>query len=97
MKNVVVASAVRTPFGSIDGTLGDIEARDLIGVAPKGVIEKAGIAGEWIDEAVCGPSTRQSTNTPGAARVATFGAKISEEIPAYFNDCSERLAHEADQ
>jgi acetyl-CoA C-acetyltransferase len=79
MKNVIVASAVRTPIGSIGGTLKDIKAQDLMRVVLEGAIEKARIGKDQIDEVVCGQA-KQSTDAPNVARVATLGAKIPEKL-----------------
>jgi acetyl-CoA C-acetyltransferase len=82
MKTVVVASAVRTPIGSIGGALKDIEAQDLLKIVLGSAVEKAGITGDRIDEVICG-QTKQSTDAPNIARVAALGAKIPEKTPAY--------------
>ncbi|CAK7065402.1 MAG: Acetyl-CoA acetyltransferase [Desulfovibrio sp.] len=82
MKNVIIASAVRTPIGSIGGALKDIEAQDLMKVALEGAVEKAGISKEKVDEIICGQA-KQSTDAPNVARVAALAAKFPEETPAY--------------
>lgn len=82
MKNVIIASAVRTPIGSIGGTLKDIEAQDLLKTALEGALEKAGLAKDKVDEVICGQA-KQSTDAPNVARVAALAAKLPEEIPAY--------------
>ncbi len=41
MREVVVVSAVRTPIGSIGGTLKDVQPEALLAAVLKGAIEKA--------------------------------------------------------
>jgi acetyl-CoA C-acetyltransferase len=82
MKKIIIASAVRTPIGSIGGALKDVEAQDLMKTALEGAIEKAGIAKDQIDEVICGQA-KQSTDAPNVARVAALAARIPEITPAY--------------
>ena len=82
MKDIVVASAVRTPIGSIGGTLRNVLAEDLISVAMKGAIERAGIDMKEIDEVIAGQA-KQSTDAPNIARLAALMVDIPIETPAY--------------
>lgn len=82
MKEVVVVSAVRTPIGSIGGTLKNILPENLLKVAYEGAIEKAGIAKETIDEVIAGQA-KQTTDAPNIARVAALMLRIPEEVPSY--------------
>lgn len=82
MKEVVVVSAARTPIGSIGGTLKDILPEKLLAVAFEGVIEKAGIDKNVIDEVIAGQA-KQSTDAPNIARVAALSIHIPESTPAY--------------
>lgn len=80
-RNVVIASAARTPIGSFGGALASMSAVDLGVIAAKGAIERAGITPESIDEIVLG-------NVLGAglgqnvARQVSIGAGIPVETPA---------------
>ena len=82
MRDVVIVSAVRTPIGSIGGTLKNVQPEDLAATVIGGAIEKAGIEKEIIDEVIIGQA-KQSTDAPNIARVASLIAKIPERIPAY--------------
>lgn len=82
MRDVVIVSAVRTPIGSIGGTLKNILPEELLRVALQGAIDKAGIEKEAIDEVIAGHA-KQSTEAPNIARVAALMAKIPEATPAY--------------
>lgn len=82
MREVVVVSAVRTPIGSIGGTLKNIQPEQLAMTVIEGAINKIGLDKSLIDEVVIG-QTKQSSDTPNIARVASLMARIPEEIPSY--------------
>jgi len=82
MKDVVVVSAVRTPVGSIGGTLKNISPEKLLQIAMQGAIDKAGISKEIIDEVIAGQA-KQTTDAPNIARVSSLALRIPEETPAY--------------
>lgn len=82
MQKVVVVSAVRTPIGTIGGTLKNIQPEDLLAVAFKGAIERAGIDKGIIDEVIAGQA-KQTTDAPNIARVSALAVEIPVEIPAY--------------
>ena len=54
MKEVVIVSAARTPFGKLGGALKQLKAVDLGGLAIKEALSRAGIAGDQVDEVVYG-------------------------------------------
>lgn len=82
MREVVIVSAVRTPIGSIGGTLKEILPEELLKIAFLGAIERAGISSEIIDEVVAG-QTKQTTDAPNIARVSSLMARIPEAVPSY--------------
>ena len=82
MREVVVVSAVRTPIGSIGGTLKNILPETLLKIAYEGAIEKAGIAKDIIDEVIAGQA-KQTTDAPNIARVAALMLRVPEEVPSY--------------
>lgn len=81
MREVVIASAARTPVGSFGGVLSKVSAVDLGIVAAKEAIKRAGIKPEMVDEVILG-------NVLGAglgqnvARQVTLGAGMPETTPA---------------
>lgn len=81
MREVVIASAVRTPVGSFGGVLSKVSAVDLGVIAAKEAIKKAGINPEMVNEVILG-------NVLGAglgqnvARQITLGAGLPEATPA---------------
>lgn len=54
MKEVVIVSAARTPFGKFGGGLKNLKASDLGGLAIKEALKRAGITGEQVEEVVYG-------------------------------------------
>lgn len=82
MKETVIVSAVRTPIGSIGGTLKDIQPEVLLKTVYEGAIAKAGLDVAMIDEVIAG-QTKQTTDAPNIARVAALMARIPETVPAY--------------
>lgn len=54
MKEVVIVSAARTPFGKLGGALQGFKATDLGGLAISEALKRAGIQGEQVDEVVYG-------------------------------------------
>lgn len=82
MRDVVVVSSVRTPLGSIGGTLKKTLPEELLRVAMQGAIDKAGISKELIDEVIAGQA-KQTTDAPNIARVTALSLKIPESVPSY--------------
>ena len=54
MKEVVIVSTARTPFGKFGGGLKSLKASDLGGLAIKEALSRAGISGDQVDEVVYG-------------------------------------------
>lgn len=81
MRNVVIASAVRTPVGSFGGTLKSFSAVELGVIAAKEAIKRAGISPEQIDEVVLG-NVLQAGLGQNPARQIAMGAGVPKEVPA---------------
>lgn len=80
MKEVYIASAVRTPIGSFGGQLTGFSATQLGSIAIKGALEKAGVSAEHVEEVLMGNVV--SANLGQApARQASIGAGIGENVP----------------
>ncbi|MBZ4643450.1 MAG: acetyl-CoA acetyltransferase [Deferribacteraceae bacterium] len=54
MKEVYIVEGVRTPFGSYGGVLADVHVTDLGATVIKGLVQKAGIDVDAIDEVIFG-------------------------------------------
>lgn len=82
MKEIVIASAVRTPIGSFGGELSKVSAIDLGVIATKEAIKRANITPEMIDEVILG-------NVLGAglgqnvARQISINSDIPKETPSF--------------
>jgi acetyl-CoA C-acetyltransferase len=73
--SVIVAGA-RTPIGRLLGGLKDLTAADLGGVAIKGALEKAGVAGDQVDYVIMG-----QVILAGAGQNPARGAAVAGGIP----------------
>ncbi len=81
MREVVIASAVRTAIGSFGGGLKDVSAADLGAIVIKEAVAKAGIKGESVEEVVMG-NVIQAGLGQNVARQAAVKAGLPVEVPA---------------
>lgn len=80
LSDVVAISAVRTPMGRFGGTLKDVASYDLGAVAIRAALERAGVAGDGVDDVIFG-SCRQAGNGPNPARTAAVRGGIPVTVP----------------
>ncbi len=81
MSDVYVVEALRTPFGSFGGALADVEAPQLAATVMKGLLERAGLAADLVDEVIVGQVlTGGSGQAP--ARQAMRYAGLPDDVPA---------------
>jgi len=81
MREVVIASAVRTPIGSFNGSLAGFTPGDLGTIAIKEALNRAGIKPEQVDDVYLG-CILQAGHGQGIARQAAVKAGIPVEVPA---------------
>lgn len=81
MREVVIASAVRTPIGTFGGTLKDVPAVDLGGLVIKEVLKRAKVRPERVDEVIMG-NVLQAGLGQNPARQAAIKGGISQFIPS---------------
>lgn len=81
MREVVIASAVRTPIGSFGGALKDVSVADLGALVIKEAITRAGVKGEQIEEVVMG-NVIQAGLGQNVTRQAAVKAGLPIEVPA---------------
>jgi acetyl-CoA C-acetyltransferase len=81
MREVVIASAVRTPIGNFGGSLKDISAATLGAVAVKEAIKRAGIDPAIVDEVLFG-NVLQGGLGQNVARQVSLAAGIPKEVPS---------------
>ncbi|PKL78930.1 MAG: acetyl-CoA C-acyltransferase [Ignavibacteriae bacterium HGW-Ignavibacteriae-4] len=80
MNDIVIVSAVRTPFGSFGGSLKAIKAVDLGAMAIKEALTRAGIEGSQVDEVIMGMVVPAGTGQiPG--RQASILGGIPADVP----------------
>lgn len=80
MKEVVIVSAARTPFGKFGGGLRPLKGTDLGGLAIKETLKRAGIEGKQVEEVIFGMVVPAGQGQiPG--RQASVKGGIPHEIP----------------
>lgn len=81
MKEVVIASAARTPVGAFGGALKGISAADLGAIVIKEAVNRAGIKPELVEEVLLG-NVIQAGLGQNIARQCTLKAGLPQEVPA---------------
>ncbi|WP_313527575.1 acetyl-CoA C-acetyltransferase [Anaerotignum sp.] len=81
MKEVVIASAVRTPIGTFQGAYTNVSAAELGSIAIKEALNRANITPDMVDETLLG-CVLQAGLYQGVARQAAVNAGIPVEKPA---------------
>lgn len=75
MSEVFIVSVARSPIGSMSGVLSGVSAVELGKQAIKNAIDRAGIAGEQVEEVIMG-NVIQANNGQAPARQAALGAGV---------------------
>ncbi|XVG96167.1 acetyl-CoA C-acetyltransferase [Eubacteriales bacterium KG127] len=81
MREVVIASAARTPIGSFGGSLKDVPARTLGAICIKEALKRAGVNPCDVDEVIMG-NVLQAGLGQNVARQMSLDAGLPVEIPA---------------
>lgn len=81
MREVVIASAVRTAIGTFGGTLKDVEVTQLGAVVIKEALKRAKVDGKDLDEVIMG-NVLQGGLGQNPARQAAVKAGIPYEVPS---------------
>ncbi|MHB9929130.1 acetyl-CoA C-acetyltransferase [Clostridium botulinum] len=82
MKNVVIASAVRTPIGKFGGTLKSVSAIELGSIVIKEALKRANVKPEDIDEVIMG-NVLQAGLGQNSTRQSAVAAGIPVEVPSF--------------
>lgn len=82
MKEVVIVSGARTATGKFGGTLSNIPAPELGGIALKEAVKRTGIDGSTIDEVIIGTHFQAGIKA-NSARQAAIYAGLPVEIPSF--------------
>jgi acetyl-CoA C-acetyltransferase len=80
-ESIVIVSAARTPIGGLLGDFSSLAAHQLGAVAIKAAVERAGIAGDAIDEALMG-NCLMAGQGQAPARQAVLGAGLPQSVGA---------------
>ncbi|TDI84911.1 MAG: acetyl-CoA C-acetyltransferase [Caldithrix sp.] len=80
MKEVVIASACRTPIGSLQGTLSSLPGPKLGSIVIKEALQRAGIGGQDVSEVIMGEVLPAGVGQ-APARQASIGAGIPNSVP----------------
>ncbi len=81
MKEIVIASGVRTPIGSFGGALSKVSAVDMGALVIKEALNRAKVDPALVDEVYMG-CVLQAGLGQGVARQASIKAGIPQEVPA---------------
>lgn len=81
MKDIVIVSAARTPFGKLGGGLKDLSAAELGGIAIQAALKRANITGNQVDEVIMGMVVPAGAGQI-PARQAMVKAGIPHDVPA---------------
>lgn len=82
MREVVIASAVRTPIGAFGGKLKSMTAVDLGAIVAKEAIARAGISSEIVEDVIFG-NVLQAGLGQNVARQVSVKAGIPIEVPSF--------------
>ena len=82
MKNVVIASAVRTPIGKFGGTLKSVSAIELGSIVIKEALKRANVKPEDVDEVIMG-NVLQAGLGQNSTRQSAVAAGIAVEVPSF--------------
>ena len=78
---IVIVSAARTPIGGLLGDFAPLQAHQLGAVAIKAAVERAGVAGDAVDEALMG-CCLMAGQGQAPARQAVLGAGLPQSVGA---------------
>ena len=82
MKDIVIASAARTPVGSFNGALAGLAGHELGAMAIKAALTRAGVEPAEVDEVILG-QVLQAAAGQGPARQASVNAGVPVQSPAW--------------
>ena len=101
MREAVIVDAVRTPVGKRDGRLAGVHPVDLLADTLNGLVERAGVDPERVDDVIAGCVDQVGEQAANVARNAWLAAGLPETVPATTIDrqcgSSQQAAHFAAQ
>jgi acetyl-CoA C-acetyltransferase len=78
-ESIVIVSAARTPMGGMMGSLSGLAAHELGATAIRAAVERAGIAGDAVQEVIMG-NVLQAGQGQAPARQAALGAGLPKSV-----------------
>jgi acetyl-CoA C-acetyltransferase len=81
MREVIIASAVRTPIGQIRGALSGVRPDDLLAVVLREAVSRAGIDAAEIEEVIAGCANQAGEDNRNVARMALLLAGLPQSVP----------------
>jgi len=81
-QDVVICGACRTPIARFGGSLKELRAHQLAGIAMTEALRRAGVAADQLDEVIVGECI-QCPDEANTARTAALAIGIPVEVPAY--------------
>ncbi len=87
MPEPVIVEAVRTPLGRRGGWLSSMHAADLLGVAQREVIDRAGIEPGAVEQVIGGAVTQASEQSSNVTRNAWLGSGLPFQTASTTIDC----------
>ncbi|HEX4248679.1 MAG TPA: steroid 3-ketoacyl-CoA thiolase [Pseudonocardia sp.] len=95
MGTPVIVAAARTPIGRRRGVLSGVHAAELLGVALRGVLDRAGLAPELVEQVIGGCVTQAGEQSNNITRTAWLHAGLPEATGATTVDCQCGSAQQA--
>ncbi len=81
MRDPVITAAVRTPVGRAAGALAAVRPDDLAAVAIRGLLDRAGIPPERIEDVILGCANQAGEDNRNVARMAALLAGLPVTVP----------------
>lgn len=81
MSDVVITAAVRTPIARATGALADMRPDDLAAVAIRGVLARAGLPADQVEDVILGCANQAGEDNRNVARMAALLAGLPVEVP----------------
>jgi acetyl-CoA C-acetyltransferase len=83
MREVVIASAVRTPIGQIRGALSGVRPDDLLALVLREAVNRAGVDAAQIEEVIAGCANQAGEDNRNVARMALLLAGLPQSVPGF--------------
>uniref|UniRef100_A0AAU3H483 Steroid 3-ketoacyl-CoA thiolase n=1 Tax=Streptomyces sp. NBC_01401 TaxID=2903854 RepID=A0AAU3H483_9ACTN len=88
MTEAVIVEAARTPVGRRRGALSGLHPAELLGLAQKGLVERAGIAPDTVEQVIGGCVTQAGEQSNNVTRTAWLHTGLPEATACTSIDCA---------